>query len=92
MGTKRQELLRRAETMMAVPLGTFSDTPRIEVCGRERVKIEGRCEMRGCEQTEFLLETGVGAVRLRGTELCVVLFSESGIEITGQMISLEFLG
>ena len=75
---KKQQMLRLAETMMMVPTGTISDTPRFELCGRDRLRIEGRCEMRGCEQDGLLLNTGVGAVRLSGHELSVVLFGDSG--------------
>lgn len=88
---KKQQILRLAETVMAVPAGTFSNTPRFELCGRDRLQIEGRCEIRGCDREMLLLATGAGAVRLCGTDLCVVSFSESGMEITGGMISLEFL-
>lgn len=87
----RQKALRRAEQWLSLPVGTVSDTPRWELCGRDRLLVEGRCEIRGCEESGMLLQTGAGAVRLCGRELCVVSLTEQGLELTGELRSLEFL-
>lgn len=88
---KKQALICRAEQWLALPAGTLSDTPRLELNGCGRLLLEGRCEIRGCGEDSVLLQTGAGALRLRGQELCIVSLTENGLELTGKLISLEFL-
>lgn len=81
---------RRAETLLQFPVGTLSNEPRLELSGRRRFLLEGRCELLGCEETCVTVQTADGNIRLNGQQLCIQTLSEEGLLLTGQLISLEF--
>ncbi len=81
---------RKTESLLQLPAGTLSEEPQLELAGRRRLLVEGRCELLCCEEDTVTVQTSDGHLRVQGRELCVITLSDDGLLLTGQLLSLDF--
>lgn len=89
---RKEALSRRWERSLQLPNGVLTTAPRMELTGNSRLLIEGCLGIAEYDEGCICLQTALGVVRLIGQSLCMHRLNPVCAVITGQIVSLEFLG
>lgn len=88
----RALLTGKMERALELPQGTLSDIPHIELTGRSEVLVEGCHGILSYDDDAVQLNTGCGILRINGQRLTIRAVSDGCSAVSGQVLSMEFLG
>lgn len=94
MSEKKEErgrpgLLERAARAFDLPGGVVSGLPRIELVGREELRMERQRGVLYCREDEIGISGGRLMVRVRGRGLELKSMSADALLITGEIVAVE---
>lgn len=85
------KLSQKAERILDLPQGALTGEAHIEIEGKERLTVDGDCEVTEYEDTFVRLRTRSGEVRVTGDGLNLEHLRAKGVSLAGRLLSVEFL-
>lgn len=85
------KLTQKAEQFLDMPDGSLTGEARLEIDGRRRLTVEGACDILEYEDSMVRLHTLSGEVRVTGDRLMLDCLHQTGVCLSGRLLSVEFL-
>lgn len=82
---------RRVESLLELPDGVLGHSTHIEMTDDRRAFLDGCCDILEYEDDRVRVATAGGAVRFLGQGLRLNFLTSDSIQITGKLLSVEFL-
>lgn len=83
-------VLRELNERMELPAGVLSGGIHIELYSDCEATVDGRCSVLEYTDTQILLNTRTGIVKITGVGLNIPLMEQSCVKICGKIFGVEF--
>lgn len=82
---------QKAEQLLDLPGGILSGEVRLEIEGRTRLTADGDTAIVSYDDDHVRFMTKSGEIRVSGDRLVLESFRSSGVCVSGQLLTVEFL-